>query len=914
VASTLTPSRGRAQKPTKTQPPAGNERASIPRSATAEQVCALLGTDLTGGLGTADATNRLEQIGPNRLVEPVGRSRWRRFADQFRNLLVGILAGAALLAALLGDLKDAVVVAVVLVINAVLGYVQEGRAESAMAALKRMLATRSRVRRDGAVIEVPADELVPGDVVLLEAGDRIPADGRFVETVGVEVDESSLTGESVPVAKTNSPLPDNESSAIGDRLNEGFMNTTVVRGRATLVVTATGMGTEMGRIAALIEAAPEQSTPLQVQLDRLGRRLAALAGAAVALVFAVRLAQGEPLADAVLGAVALAVAAIPEGLPAVVTVTLAVGVHQMALRKAIVKRLASVETLGSTTVICSDKTGTLTQNRMAVRTVRTTTNPEGLDASDHGRSVDVLAAAVLCSDATLSPDGHVVGEPTEGALVLAAHETGVDVDTHRTMVPRIAEVPFDSDRKYMATIHSDGNGVLIVAKGAPDVLLARCTTDPGGAVLDETNRHAWAGCNEALGAQGQRVLAVATRRLPADLADDTALADPDGLVEGLQFIGLVGLVDPPRPEARTAIGLCHDAGIQVKMITGDHPATAAAIAAELGIVGDTLSGADLDALTDPALDELVDHTGVFARVSPEHKVRIVGALKRRGHIVAMTGDGVNDAAALRHADIGVAMGITGTEVTKDAADMVLADDNFATIVGAVEQGRAIYDNIVTFVRFQVTTNLGAIGTLLGASVLGLPAPLTAIQVLFVNLIADGPPAMTLGVDPPKPGTMHRPPLPPGTPILDRPRIQRLLAAAVVMTAGTLAVLVAARHLWTDEVALTMAFTTFVFFQLVNVANARTETESVFTRASLTNNKLWAAIGAVAAIQVATVSIPALQGIFDTTALNAAQWAICIGAAFTVLATEEARKALLRRRTRPASADPSDPRRLHGAAR
>ena len=859
------------------------------------------------GLTSTDAQRLLAEVGPNRLAEPPRRSAWRRFTDQLRSVLVLILAIAAGVAALLGDFKDAVVVAVVLLINAVLGFVQEGRAESAMAALREMLVVQARVRRDDRIREVPAEDLVPGDVVLLEAGDRVPADGRFLTTISLAVDESSLTGESVPVDKQVQPAVEGDDPRpIGERTGDGFLNTTVVRGRAELLVERTGMATEMGQVAELMQAAGPETSPLQVQLDQLGKRLAAVAVVAVGLVFLLGLLQGEELADALIGAVALAIAAIPEGLPAVVTVTLAVGVHQMALRNAIVKRLASVETLGSTTVICSDKTGTLTMNEMTADQVVLAAVPHDahdasvqLDPEPGPASTTLLDAAVLCSDASFD-DGTLVGDPTEGALLALAAEHGVDVDERRRARPRIGEVPFDSATKRMATFHRDGDDVVCLVKGAPDVVLDLATTEVAGTEsrpLDADRRRAWEDANAELARLGERVLAMASRHVPAAeaLDADGEVVDAERWVADLQLVGLVGIVDPPRPEAREAIARCRTAGVSVKMITGDHAATAASIAHDLGIEGTAITGADLDARSDEQLEEEVEDIGVFARVSPEHKVRVIRALKARGHVVAMTGDGVNDAAALRHADIGVAMGITGTEVTKQAADMVLADDQLPTIVGAVERGRAIYDNIVTFVRFQLTTNLGAIGTFLAAGLLGLPTPLSAIQVLFVNIIADGPPAMTLGVDPPRAGTMTRPPRPTEAPILSGERLRRLLPPAAAMVVGTLGVLTLADDRWSRDVALTMTFTTFVLFQLVNVFNARTERESVLSRQSLRNRKLWLAVGSVAALQVAIVAWGPMQRLFDTRALSVGQWATCVGVALSVLVVEEVRKAILRRR-------------------
>ncbi|MEZ5142993.1 MAG: HAD-IC family P-type ATPase [Acidimicrobiales bacterium] len=868
---------------------------------------------------------RSERYGPNRLAEPPRRPRWLRFVDQFRSTLVAILVGAAVVAALVGDLKDPLIIGVVLFINAVLGYLQEGKAESAMAALERMLVTSVRVRRDGAVEEVNADDLVPGDVVLLEAGDRVPADGRFLETVNVEVDEAALTGESLPVGKAVRPV-DGDGLPLGDQRSMGFMNTTLVRGRAEMVVTETGMATQMGRVAGLMNEADPGPTPLQVQLDRLGKRLALVAVVAVGLVFGLELAQGLALADALLTAVTLAVAAIPEGLPAVVTVTLALGVRQMALRHAIVKRLASVETLGSTSVICSDKTGTLTLNQMTTRAIvrgGVVVHVEGegygtvgeLRVDGDGPMPDLdgaLIPGMLCNDAVLRTDelGQpvLVGDPTEGAFIVAAAKGGFDPDLYRAEHPRIGEVPFDSATKVMATFHLEGDEVLMAVKGAPDVLLGSAVraSDAAGSsvVLDAAARRRWSEANEALAVRGLRVLAVATRRIPvADaVGPDGTVVDPDRWLGELTLEALFGIVDPPRPEARDAIGLCRSAGIGVKMITGDHAVTAAAIAADLGIRGRAVTGADLDAMDDETLAREIEGIGVCARVAPEHKVRVVRALQANGEIVAMTGDGVNDAAALRNADIGVAMGITGTEVTKEAADMVLTDDNFATIVGAVERGRTIYDNIVTFVRFQLSTNLGAIATFLAAGLAGLPVPFTPVQVLFVNIIADGPPAMTLGVDPPAAGVMQRRPRPQGAAILSARRVGRLVFFGLVMMLGTIGVLTWADGRYGQDVALSMAFTTFVLFQMVNVFNARAEHTSALTRDAFRNGKLWMAIAGVIGLQVLLVNVPVLQDAFDTTALTVGQWLVCALVASTVLWVEELRKLVVR--LLPRKDDPS----------
>jgi Ca2+-transporting ATPase len=878
------------------------------------QVAVDLDVDVARGLSATEVGSRRAQFGENALAEPPRKPRWLLFVDQFRSGLVLILAGAAVLAALVGDLKDALIVSFVLVFNGVLGFIQEGKAEKAMEALKSMLVTRVRVRRDGVISDVDAPDLVPGDVVLLEAGDRVPADGRLLVEVNLSIDEAALTGESVPVEKVVDALA-GDDLPLAERRNMAYMNTTVVRGRAELVVSSTGMATEMGRIAEMLGETETEPTPLQRQLDRLGKYLAMIAGVAVALVFALRLYQGDSLGDAALSAVALAVAAIPEGLPAVVTVTLAVGVHQMALRNAIVKRLASVETLGSTTVICSDKTGTLTRNEMTVRSLfygdrAFDVTGEGyqaegtIAATDDGAVPDLagpLTGAVLASDADVR-DGVAVGDPTETALLVAAQKAGIVLAELRERHPRIGEVPFDSAAKFMATFHREGDEVVVYVKGAPDVVLGRSTSRSdghgGAAPLDSGAVAAIDEQNRALAGQGLRVLAVASRRLPAsdDVLDaDGTVTDPSRWIGELQLEVLAGILDPPRAEARDAIRLCRSAGIAVKMITGDHAVTAAAIATDLGIVGRAVTGAELDAMSDEELAGQIDGIGVVARVSPEHKVRVVRALKSNGHVVAMTGDGLNDAAALRAADIGVAMGITGTEVTKEAGDMVLADDNFATIVRAVEQGRTIFDNILKFVRFQLATSMGAISTMLLAGIFGLPVPFTAVQVLYVNLIADGPPAISLGLDPARRDVMRRAPRRQDEGVLTGERFSQIIVAALTMAIATTSVLAIMKGRVELDVALTMTFTTFVLFQVFNAFNARSGEGTIFSRELFSNGKLWAALVGVVAMQIAVVHWGPLQGIFDTVGLSLSEWAAALAVACTVVVVEELRKVVVRAR-------------------
>jgi P-type Ca2+ transporter type 2C len=848
------------------------------------------------GLDTAEAARRLAQSGPNRLAERTPRPAWLRFLDQFRSFLVMILLGAAVLAGIVGDLKDAVVIAIVILLNASLGFIQEHRAEAALAALKNMLAPTARVRRDGRVALIAAADLVPGDILLLEAGDRVPADARVLVAHAAELAEAALTGESLAVAKTAEAVDD--GAALAERRNMVFMNTVVTRGRIEAVVTATGMATEMGRIAGLLTEATQAPTPLQVQLDRLGRRLAAIAGAVVALIGGIGLLRGDDLVQTAMTAIALAVAAVPEGLPAVVTVTLALGMHRMARRNAIVKKLAAVETLGCTTVICSDKTGTLTLNQMTARRLfyagrHFVVSGEGYTGEGEIRAEDDLAPpdllpllrpAALCTDSRIR-DGNLIGDPTEGALLALAAKGGVDAEAAAERSPRIAEIPFDSAHKFMATFHHDGEVVKMWIKGAPDVLMARARLEPA-------QREAFVAANLHMAQAAMRVLALAGRVIPA--ADFEPSGDLLHWADDLQLIGLVGLIDPPRPEVREAIGTCRAAGVQVKMITGDHRITAAAIARDLGLDGEVCEGRATEGLTGRQLGDLVERTVVFARVSPEHKLRIVEALRARGHVVAMTGDGVNDAPALKAADIGVAMGVTGTEVSKEAATLVLADDNFASIVGAVQEGRTIYDNIVKFVRFQLSTNIGAILTVLGAPLLGFTTPFTAIQILWVNIIMDGPPAMTLGVEPAQQGIMVARPRSADAAILTGPRLLRVGLYGLTMAVGTLTAYRWGQVHGGHEYAVTLAFTTFVLFQFFNIFNARAEHGSAFNRQFFSNRNLWLALAAVVLLQVVAVHWGPAQAVFDTVDLTLSDWGWSVAIASSVLFLDEGRKFLLRR--------------------
>ena len=822
-------------------------------------------------------------------------------------------------------------IALVVLLNATIGFVQESKAEASLEALKKMLVITATVRRDGRMVNLDAAELVIGDVVALQAGDRVPADGRLVAGTGLEVQEASLTGEAQPVAKSATVQVDPDAP-LGDRSTVVFMNTTVTRGVAELVVTATGMDTEIGRIAGMLHAAEPEPTPLQRQIAGLSRTLAVIAGAVIVLVFVLGLVRRQDFAALFVSAVSLAVAAIPEGLPAVVAFTLAMGTTRLARRGAIVKRLASVETLGSTSQICTDKTGTLTLNQMTARELRFadrrfTVSGHGYSTEGRIRTTDgsplpatverTLLAMALCTDSELR-DGEVIGDPTEGALLVLAEKGGIDTAELRRDKPRVAEVPFDSDYKFMATFHrwTDHDGRDVVrgfVKGAPDVLAGMADRYLGGTeilLFDDDARQRYGHDNDDLAGHGMRVLAVGVQDFTTDDLESVGGdgGDPKDLLDRIVLVALVGIVDPPRPEARKAIAQCRDAGIRVRMITGDHAVTAGAIAADLGIPGEAVTGAELDGISDDAeLARRLDDIGVVARVSPEHKIRIVRALQRRGDVVAMTGDGVNDAPALRKADIGVAMGVTGTEVTKEAATMILTDDNFATIVGAVREGRGIYDNIIKFVRFQLSTALGFVITFLIASITGIAggAPFTALQILFVNLVMDGPPAMSLGVDPVSPDAMRRSPRPARERILTRPRLLRILLASAVMAAGTLTVLVNAPgpepQLGVPTVAGTMAFVTFVFFQAFNLLNVRNDLRSVFSRETLANPSAFVATTAVIVLLTLIVEMDIAHQFFTTTDLTSGQWLACAAIGSAVLWVGELVKIVLRTRARRTAA-------------
>jgi Ca2+-transporting ATPase len=878
-----------------------------------------LGVEPERGLSVEEAHSRLQSQGPNRLTGAKKESGFQAFVRQYRDFMQIILLAAAIINLLVtGDVGTSVVLAGLTVFNAVIGLRQEAKAEESVKALAQMMKTIARVRRDGQAIEVDAEELVPGDVVLMEAGNRVPADGRICVAATLEIEEAALTGESLPVAKGTDPVPGDEV-ALGDRTCMAYMNTSVTRGRGEMIVTGTGMDTEIGHIANLLATTEADKTPLQKQLDGLSKIIATIAGIALVLVVILGLVRGESFDTLFITGVALAVAAIPTGLPAVVTALLSIGTREIARRHAIVKRLPAVETLGATSVICSDKTGTLTLNKMTARELvipgrhRFTVSGEGYSTQGEikhvgGSHIDLdpyLLPMVLCADAVL--DGEdLIGDPTEGALIVLGAKGGLDLAETRSAYPRIAEVPFDSDYKFMATFHNmtgpDGRPVVrCYVKGAPDVLISRSRSyrGPEGTLvpINDQNRSLALEANDRIAAAGERVMVVAQRDL------DPATFNPDGdllgLVQDLTLLAMVGIVDPPRAEAKAAIAECRQAGIRVRMITGDHATTAAAIAGELGIEGRAITGAEFAAMSDEELLRQLPEIGVVARVAPEDKLRLVRLLKRAGNVAAMTGDGVNDAPALKAADIGVAMGITGTEVSKEAAVMILTDDNFATIVNAVEYGRALYDNLLKYLRFQMATLVAYIAIFIGAGVLGIAGgvPLTPLQILWVNMVIDIPIAVALGFDQPTGGLMDRAPRPVGAPVLSRANWVRLCVQGFVMTVGTLAAYQIGDTNYGPEVAATMLLTTLSLFHVAAGLLARDQRNTIFTRAAIPGRTQLRRYGIALLAIIAVTTIGFLQRIFETTELSFSQWSTCIGIAASLVVVEELIKLFLRQRDR-----------------
>ncbi len=842
------------------------------------------------GLSAAEAAGRLARYGPNLLREGRRRSPWRILLDQFTDFMIVVLMAAAVLSGIVGDVADTLAIITILLLNAVIGFTQEYRAERAMAALRRIAAPSAAVLREGRRLVIAAGELVPGDIVLLEAGNIVPADLRLIEAVRMRAEEAALTGESVPVDKDAALLVEADAP-LGDRRNMAFKGTVVTYGRGAGLVVATGMATELGRIAALLASGEEVKTPLQKRLMAFGKRLAVAVLAICAIVFFSGLVRGEAPVLMLLTAVSLAVAAIPEALPAVVTIALALGAYRMVEHQALMRRLPSVETLGSITYICTDKTGTLTENRMRVETCFIEGRSVAPEQAAGTVADQLFTAMALCNDAA-GDDGGVAGDPTEIALYLAAQRAGFSRHGLEQAVPRRAELPFDSTRMRMTTFHAGADGVTAYTKGAPEAVLPRCATalEAGGAVaIDRAGLERLAA---AMAADGLRVLAVACRRW-RDIPD---LNDPESVEAGLQFVGLVGLIDPPRAEAAAAVATCRSAGITPVMITGDHPATARAIARRLGILdgeGAVITGRELDGLDDAALGARVLDTRVYARVDPAQKIRVVAALQARGQFVAMTGDGVNDAPALKRADIGVAMGRGGTDVAREASDMVLLDDNFATIVAAVRGGRRIYDNIRRFIKYVLTTNLAEVLLIFLAPFLGLPLPLLPLHILWVNLVTDGLPGLALTVEPAEPGIMRRPPRPPGETMFAHGVWQHILWVGGLMSALVLGLqhwgISAGREHWQ-----TMVFTALTFVQLAHVMAIRSDRESLLRVGVLSNRPMVFAVALTVVLQLLLVYVPALNRVFDTAPLTLPELGLCFACAALVLAAVEIEKALVRR--------------------
>jgi len=862
------------------------------------------------GLTSAEAAKRLAEIGPNEIQAAKRISAFEILLAQFKNILILILLGATIISLFLGHGIESVVIAVIVLFAVALGFVQEYRAERAIEALREMAAPTATVLRDGDDTEIPARELVPGDVILLNTGDRVPADARLLEAVNLQVEEAALTGESMPIEKHTQPL-DNSELSVGDRKNMVYAGTAVTYGRGRALVAATGMQTEFGKIAQMLQTVETGKTPLQHNLDKLGAVLARAAFVVVALIVAVGLVRGQPLVEMLIFGIALAVAVVPEALPAVVTISLAIGVQKMVKRNALIRRLPAVETLGSTSVICSDKTGTLTKDEMTARqlycageVIRVSgagyapegefTTPDGAPAQMTPALREMLMAGVLASDTRLirtpGEGWDIKGDPTEGALIVAAAKAGLQKEALDAAHPRMGEIPFSSETKRMTTLHQTENGLTAYAKGAPEVILASCdfaATAEGSQPLDAAGREKILQQAQSMASQALRVLGIAAKP-QAELATAE---------KGMTFLGLVGMIDPPRPEAKAAIAVCADAGIRPVMITGDHPVTAQAVARELGLLqsgGRVVTGAELEEMSDEQLLKDVEEISVYARVSPAHKLRVVSAWQERGHIAAMTGDGVNDAPALKKADIGIAMGITGTDVTKEAAAMTLTDDNFASIVAAVEEGRGVFGNIKKYLMYLLSSNIGEIGLMAGSALLGLPLPLTAVQILYVNLATDGLPALALSVDPPEKDLMRRKPRNPRTGIFTRPVVTLMALGGLWSTLINLSLFSWAINSGrTLEQAMTMTFVSLVLIQFFKAYNFRSDRYSVldkpFANKWLNLSIVWEII-----MLLLIVYLPILHEPFNTYALPAADWLIVGGLAITIVPVLEIAKWMERK--------------------
>jgi Ca2+-transporting ATPase len=932
----------------------------------AEEILEQLATPAEEGLTAEEARRRLEQFGPNQLREAPPVTFWQMLWQQFNNFVVILLVVACIISAVLGEYVEAAAILAIVVLNATLGVIQERRAEQALAALRKLAAPDAQVIRDGSRQVIPSRDLVPGDLVLLEAGNYIPADIRLLEAINLRIEEAALTGESVPVQKDAS-LRLEADIPLGDRKNTTFMGTLVSYGRGRGIVVSTGMHTQIGLIAEMLQSVEQEPTPLQVRLDQLGKTLGWAALVLCGLVFAIGMLRGHDPLDMFLLAVSLAIAAVPEGLPAVVTISLALGMREMIKRHALIRRLSSVETLGSATTVCSDKTGTLTQNEMTV--TQLWVDGEFLEVTGGGYSpvgdflvdggpvklpglpgvLTALWVAGLNNDADLEVSGssdqratyRIVGDPTEGALIVAVAKAGVQTSELTQAYPRVQEVPFDSARKRMITVHriqdpraedfspftgqENREWFAVTVKGAPDLVLEQCTylqkIDDRVVPLDEAQRLRILAANDAMTQDALRVLALAYRVTP-DLPEEI---ETNVLEQDLVFAGLIGMIDPPRPEVPPALQKGRQAGIRTVMITGDYPNTARAIAEAIGLLEpghQVLTGTELNQLDDVALRREVEFTDVFARVSPEHKMRIVEALRARDEVVAMTGDGVNDAPAIKRANIGVAMGITGTDVAKESADMVLTDDNYASIISAVEQGRIIYANIRKFVFFLLSSNVAEIMIIFLATLAGLPTPLTVIQLLWLNLLTDGAPALALAMEKGDPDVMRQPPRPPGEPIINRSMQLGILVQTIAQTGATLGafgigllwhlragdILTAGanplafllQYDWRGvdvQTAETMAFVTLSLCELFRAYTVRSERISVFQLGVFTNKYMQIAVAASIFLLLLVVNVPFLQPIFNTHFLRWNEWVIVLGLALVPAIMEEFTKIFLRRQER-----------------
>jgi Ca2+-transporting ATPase len=875
------------------------------------------------GLTPAEASRRLAEFGPNELVEKHKISPWAIFLEQFKNLLIIILLVAVVLSGVLGEVADAIVIFAIVLFAAVLGFLQEYRAERAMEALKRMASPTATVLRDGQEVEIPSRELVPGDIILLRTGDHTPADARLLEAVNLKLEEAPLTGESQPVEKITEPL--SQDVAIGDRRNMVYMGTSAVYGRGVGVVTGTGMNSEFGKIATMLQEVEEEKTPLQVNLDRIGKWIAIGALALCFVLAGMGVLRGNPVLEMLIWGVSLAIAAVPEALPAVVSISLALGVQRMAKRHALIRKLPAVETLGCTTVICSDKTGTLTQDQMTIQRVYTKgqifevsgvgyepkgnflLNGQVYDALKDTHLAALLRIGGLCNDAHMVEIDNlwsIKGDPTEGALVVLAAKAGLDVEAENGRSPRISEIPFSSETKMMATVHQTAHGQVAYAKGAPEVILGRSRyifRDEKEQTLTDKERDEIVARAQSMAGDGLRVLGLAYK-------SNSKLTE--SVDQNMVFVGLVGMIDPPRPEVKAAIKVCEEAGIESIMITGDHKLTAMAVARELGLLkqGKALSGTELDNLSEEEFEKVVEQIEVYARVSPAHKLRVVGALAKKGHVVAMTGDGVNDAPALKKADIGIAMGITGTDVSKEAADMVLTDDNFASIVAAVEEGRGLYDNIKKYLMYLLSCNLGEIllmaAAILFGSLFGTEKylPLIAIQILWVNLATDGLPAIALAVDPAAPDIMKRQPRPRNETVFNRPVLSLMVLGGVWIALVTLAMFVwGIRTGRTEEETHCLVFMTINIMEFFAAFAFRSERLSIFEIGVFSNKWLNLAVLASFGLTLPLLYIPFLQEVFHTYALPWADWVILILSSVTILVVLEIGKLIIRWLT-PSSTD------------